>query len=47
MDRAGGTTPWPPRSLDLNPANVTADLLNRISYVTCDIEIREIVSFKI
>ncbi|XP_018317965.1 uncharacterized protein [Mycetomoellerius zeteki] len=25
-------------------ANVTADLLNRISYVTCDIEIREIMS---
>ncbi|KYN42739.1 hypothetical protein ALC56_02541 [Trachymyrmex septentrionalis] len=28
-------------------ASATADLLNRLSYVTCDIEIREIVSFKL
>ncbi|KYQ60719.1 hypothetical protein ALC60_00344 [Trachymyrmex zeteki] len=28
-------------------AKATADILNKLSYVTCDIEIREIVSFKI
>jgi len=28
-------------------ARATTDLLNRLSYFTCDIEIREIVSFKI
>ncbi|KYN42737.1 hypothetical protein ALC56_02539 [Trachymyrmex septentrionalis] len=28
-------------------AKATADILNRLSYVTCDIEVREIVSFKI
>ncbi|KYN28869.1 hypothetical protein ALC57_01833 [Trachymyrmex cornetzi] len=28
-------------------ASATVDLLNRLSYVTCDIEIREIVSFKL
>ncbi|KYN42738.1 hypothetical protein ALC56_02540 [Trachymyrmex septentrionalis] len=28
-------------------AKATADILNRLSYVTCDIEIRGIVSFKI
>ncbi|KYN28870.1 hypothetical protein ALC57_01834 [Trachymyrmex cornetzi] len=28
-------------------ASATTDLLNRLSYITCDIEIREIVSFKL